>query len=149
MEVNAIIRNSFNNPKVWMFYFNLINSLYSARKIEVVHDAKTISVALTCLRLKETYGFSFINLYDCTQEQFSGLGNLRLSRLVNLSEYKSFVDSIGVIEDLFIQNDERPLNIHKPLLDYPTYEHLNEESHFLTSLPSVKNLRITAKWQIR
>ena len=99
MEPMLKIKNAFLDAKGRLRYYNLMNNLFRESSAQLLHDACTIQAAKMCLLLKETHGFSTISIYLCVRELFSEPSTLRLSELVDISSYQSFVDSLSSIEN--------------------------------------------------
>jgi hypothetical protein len=98
MKPSSIIQNAFYNRRQWIKYFNLMNDLFNESKIEIIRHARTISVGMACLRLRQTYGFSMVNIYTLVRGMYCAPAQLRLSELLDLSCYESFVDSLLAME---------------------------------------------------
>lgn len=55
---NGEIKPSFQDTKVWVSYFSLLDELFAKDKLEIIDSAKTTSIAVSCNKLIETYGVS-------------------------------------------------------------------------------------------
>lgn len=94
MNPNEIILKAFLDRRNFSKYYDLQNSLFASDRIKIIHDAKTISVAITSMRLNQTYGFDYYFLYQTVLSIFSAPNHLRLSELVDTKEFNLFTKSI-------------------------------------------------------
>lgn len=90
VNLNASLKEAFFERNYFVQYYNLLNSFFQDDRIGAIHNAKTISVAVRCAELHQTYGFSHAVLFECLREIFAAPSQLRLSPLIDLSDFGSF-----------------------------------------------------------
>lgn len=90
LNLNTSLREAFLERNCFVQYYNLLNSFFIEDRIGAIHDAKTISVAVRCAELHQTYGFSHAILFECLKELFTDTGKLRLSGIIELDDLHSF-----------------------------------------------------------
>lgn len=98
MKSITMIQRAFQDPAEWLVFLKMMNVLFPHSKIEAIHNSCTAAVAMALLGLKQTYGYSFSDLYSDALEVFSAPAPLRLSPLVNLTTFDTFVISLELIE---------------------------------------------------
>jgi hypothetical protein len=90
LNLNTSIKEAFFERNCFVTYYNLLNTFFQEDRIGVIHDAKTISVAIRCTELHQTYGFSYPILLESLREIFTEPSQLRLSQLIDLSDLELF-----------------------------------------------------------
>jgi len=104
MKAEEIIVTAFFDRGYFSRYYDLLNSFFLRDRIGAIHDAKTISVAVRCAELHQTYGFSYVVLFECLREIFAEPSQLKLSPLIDLTDFESFEQRIA---DLKTKYDTR------------------------------------------
>jgi len=94
MKIDEIILDAFYVNNKWIPYFNILNNLFEESKIRVIHDAKTMSVAIACFNLLDSGQVNVSALYDEVNDCFT---HEQLSKIIDLTTVDSFANSIDLI----------------------------------------------------
>lgn len=97
-NLNASLKEAFFNRNCFVQYYNLLNSFFIEDRIGAIHDAKSISVAVRCAELHQTYGFSHVILFESLKELFTETSQLRLSQIIDLDDIQSFSQCIADLQ---------------------------------------------------
>lgn len=106
------ILKAFFDRRHFVKYHDLRNSLFASDPIKIIHDAKTISVVIECIRLNQTFGFSLASLDQTVEGLFRAPNSIRLSELVDLSNLNCFRKCV---DDIFREYGT-PLSERKDLI---------------------------------
>jgi hypothetical protein len=113
VNLNVSFKEAFFQRNCFIPYYNLLNTLFHQDKVRIILDAKTISVGIRSAHLHHIYGFSYSMIYECLTEIFSEPNSLRLSPLIDLSDYEGFRKSINdILSEYDTRKEQEALQIH-------------------------------------
>lgn len=107
INLSESIRRAFFNHENIVTYYSLINTLFSKNRIDLIHRAKTISVAYECITMNQTYGFSLCKIFECIKEIFVVNDTLRLHSELDISDFDSFLVCLESLNQKYRMTDNQ------------------------------------------
>lgn len=106
IDLDTSIKEAFFHRSQFCQYYNFFNTFFQEDKLKALLDAKTISVGIRSVHLHRVYGFTYREIYNCLTEIFSSPNPIRLSLLIDLSNYGAFRKSISdMLSEYGTQNE--------------------------------------------